>query len=208
MSIQTLNNPRYASLICSLLVTGAVVLGAVSSEQNPLPDELVAASGLPQEMPKPGPEHAWLAKQIGTWETKHQLRFGPNTPWIKYTGTVKTKSSCGGFWITTVTESTILGMPIEGQQQLGFDQHKKEFVATWIDSFADYLVVYTGTLSDDKKVLTLSGSVRDPNNLDKGIPMKMVVTMKSDDELATQMFVPGPDGKDYGNMEIEHKRKK
>ena len=50
--------------------------------------------------------------------------------------------------------------------------------------------------------------MRDPNNLDKGIPMKMVVTMKSDDELATQMFVPGPDGKDYVNMEIEHKRKK
>lgn len=208
MFMHTLNNTQHLSLICSILVSALVVLGAADFEPGAATEEVVLAGLPPQEMPKPGSEHAWIAKQIGTWETKHRLRFGPNTPWMKYTGTVETRRSCNGFWITSVTKSTILGMPFEGQQQLGFDQHKKEFVATWIDSFADYLVVYTGTLSDDKKVLTLSGSVRDPNNLDKGIPMKMVVTMKSDDELATQMLVPGPDGKDYVNMEIEHKRKK
>ena len=64
MRIQMLNNRRHSSLILSLLTVGAVTLGAVSAAPNTPPDDLVVAFGLPQEMPKPGPQHAWLATQM------------------------------------------------------------------------------------------------------------------------------------------------
>lgn len=202
------NNMLRTPLAGTLLVSAILVLGATGVEQGPPPAEVVvASSGPPQEMPKPGPEHAWLAKRAGQWEIKSKMRFGPDAPWMNSTATEECTVACSGFWLVCTFKGSVMGIPFEGRQQIGYDQYKKKFVSTWIDGMGSYLSVLYGTRSDDGNVLTLTGTMYDPQQ-EKDINTKIVVSITSDDESVMQMFMPGPEGKEFMTMQLDYKRKK
>ena len=93
-----------------------------------------------------------------------------------------------------------MNMPFEGRMQLGYDQNKKKFIGTWIDNFGSYLSIMEGTLSADKKVLTLHSDMFDPQS-GKSMKVRMETTFESSDKATFKMFMPGPDGKDFLSME-------
>src|SRR6185503_17588298 len=85
----------------------------------------------PQEMPevKPGPEHAFLAKDAGTWDA---------TITDKNTGVVskgtEVRRMVGGLWLIGDFTSEMNGQPFVGHGITGFDQDKKKYVGAWVDS--------------------------------------------------------------------------
>lgn len=196
-----------------VLVTAIVGVGAVSLEGSASTDDASPATEVgidlatPQEMPTPGPEHKWIARRAGKWNVSSKFRMTPDMPWMESKASETATMICGGFWLSAEFAGNVAGMKFTGRQQLGYDQHKKKFVSTWIDSMGSHLIYSTGTLSDDKKTLSLAGESFDPMS-GKMVKTSMVVNIKSENESVMKMYGPGPDGKDFCTMELHYERAK
>jgi hypothetical protein len=160
-----------------------------------------------QQMPSPGPEHKWIKGRVGTWEVKNKMRMTPGAPMMESAATEVCELICGGFWVSCIYKADFSGRAFEGRQLMGYDQQKKKFISTWIDSWSSHLMVMEGTLNKDKTILTSSGSSFDPQQ-GKTVKIRSEVHFKSEDQTIFKMFSPGPDGKEFMNMEATYTRKK
>lgn len=110
---------------------------------------------VPQMPPAPGEHHKWLEQLVGEWTVESEMTAAPGADAIKGAGSEAVKS-IGGRWIVTELKMDIEGMgSMAAVQALGYDSAKGKYQGTWIDSIQDYLWVYTGTLDETGKILTL-----------------------------------------------------
>jgi hypothetical protein len=158
-------------------------------------------------MEKPGPEHKRLAAFAGTWDQVSKWRMDPAAEFEESKGVETIKVVCGGFWILTESVGTMMGMPMEGRMQLGYDFHKKKYVGSWIDNFGSYLTTMEGSYDAKTKTLTMTSDMFDPST---GSTMKVKLTTEdiSADETLFKMHFPTPDGKEFVAFEIRSKRRK
>ena len=186
-----------APLMGGLIVVFTSLQGPTTAESVVPPNP--GTESLQEAPPKPGAEHKWLSGRVGTWKVTSKWKMTPEAEWMETGGTETCSMVCGGFWQLTVQKGAIMGMQFEGRMQLGYDQHKKKFVGTWIDSFSSYQAVMEGTLSDDKKILTMHFEIRDMAG--KPVKARTETTIESKDKATFKMFMPGKDGKDFMSMQ-------
>jgi hypothetical protein len=149
-----------------------------------------------QEPVKPGPEHDYLKKYVGTWDATMKMAGADSK------GTSTYKMDLGGLWLASTFEGEVFGTKFQGKGMDTYDAGKKKFIALWCDSMSTSPMVMEGTM-DDKKVLTLVGE--GPGQDGKPQKHKSVTEWKSDDHFVFHMFMG--DGKDP-MFTIEYKRKK
>ncbi len=116
---------------------------------------VVAVLAIPaygQEMPKPGPEHEWLKKKVGTWETT--MKFGDK----ESKGIVTFKMELGDLWLVGKMESELFGQKFSGRSLDSYDVVKKKYIGVWVDSMSTSPVTMEGTYDKTKQELTMSGS--------------------------------------------------
>lgn len=202
---------RLDTRLCAFLggaLTALVLAVLPASEPTPpratTPAE-PAALVAPQEMPKPGPEHAWLAERAGKWKVAMRMSM-PDGTWMKSTGTETCEMICGGFWQSAVQKGTFMGMDFEGRMLLGYDQNKQRFVGTWIDSFGSWPVHMEGDLYQEGKLLVMHCSMLDPQK-GKSLQVRMETHLHDADSATFRMYMPGPEGKtDHLHMEQKYTR--
>ena len=193
-------------LIPALLVSAAF-LGAAARRDEPSGSDGRESFQEGTQMPRPGPEHKWLGKRAGSWEITSRFRMTPEAPWVESKGTETCEMVCGGFWQSSVQKGTFMNMPFEGRMWLGYDQIKKKFVGSWIDNYGSWMSIMEGSLSKDGKVLTLHSDMLDPMS-GKTVRARMVTTILNDDKSKFEMYMPGPDGKEFMTMEQTAVRRK
>jgi len=154
--------------------------------------------------PKPGPEHAVLQKDVGTWDASVEI-YAPGKPPAVSKGT-ETNSMLGGLWLVTDFKSEMMGQPFQGHGTTGYDPNKKKYVNTWIDSMSTGLTV--GEASYDPASKTLTGLMEGPDMTGKTVKMKQTTEWKDADTRIFTMFSPGPEGKEVPIMKITYKRRK
>lgn len=133
-----------------------------------------------QQLPKPGPEHELLKGMEGNWDTVMKM-MGQ-----EFKGTCVYKLELNGFWLTCNLESEIFGMKFTGKGQDGYDQSKKKYVGTWIDSMTSQMLVFEGNYDKEKKQLVMTG---DCINLEgKKVVMKSVTEIKDKDSFVFTMY--------------------
>ncbi|HOZ70065.1 MAG TPA: DUF1579 domain-containing protein [Chitinophagaceae bacterium] len=160
-----------------------------------------------QDFMTPGAMHKWLASHVGTWESEVQMWMDPAAPPTKSASTdVVTMSMNGLFQIGHFT-STMMGMPFQGQSTLGYDNAKKKFVLSWIDTFSSGMVIMNGDYDPATKTLSLSGVQTDPVT-GKDSPIRQVNVYHDENSYTSSMYGAGPDGKEMKFMEGTYKRKK
>ena len=159
---------------------------------------VLAATGLAQEGPKPGPEHEALKKREGTWTTT--MKFGG----MESKGTVVYKMELGGLWLTGTMESELFGQKFTGKSLDSFDVAKKKYVGIWADSMSTAPVIMEGSLDASKKKLTMSGE--GPGMDGKTSKYKSVSEMPDDDTIVMSMYM-GDDAKEP-SFTVTYKRKK
>ncbi|MBL8746833.1 MAG: DUF1579 family protein, partial [Phycisphaerae bacterium] len=98
-------------------------------------------------------------------------------------------------------------VPFEGMSTMGYDNHKKQYVSTWIDNMSTSMLIEWGECDGEGKVITTKGSSYDPMS---GVeqPRRSVATIIDPDTRRLEAFVPGPDGVHFRQMEINYTRKK
>jgi hypothetical protein len=101
--------------------------------------------------PAPGPEHAVLAKDVGTWDGAVTIRM-PGTPPQESRGVSVNRLVCGGLWLVMDFRNETTGF--EGHGIFGYDPQKKKYVGTWIDPMRTFLAPMDGTWDAASKTMT------------------------------------------------------
>jgi hypothetical protein len=172
-----------------LLVTGAALL-------------LYLPAALAQPpAPKPGPEHDFLKKMVGTWDATVKFSGGESKATATY------KMDLGGLWLVTDFLGEFGGQKFQGKGLDGYDPIKKKYVSVWVDSMAASPMVSEGTLDKQGKVLTMIGE--GPGMDGKPAKFKMVTEHKDEDTMIFSMSGVDKNGKeDQSMMTITYKRRK
>jgi hypothetical protein len=121
------------------------------------PDEKAMADALQKSM-TPGKEHEALAKQVGSWKVEmvdHSM--GEN----KSEASAEIKMLMGGRYQEITVKGTMMGQPFEGCSTTGFDNMRKVYVNTWIDSMGTSITTAEGKAVDDKTI-EMKGKMADP----------------------------------------------
>ena len=148
----------------------------------------------PPAMPKPAAEHAWLDNFVGEWVSKSEAKMAPDQPPMQCSGTLSSRM-LGGFWVLNEMKGDMAGEPMTGIQTIGYDEAKKKYVGTWVDSMTAFMWHYEGTVDASGKVLTLDAD--GPNFMSAGKMTKFqdIYEFKSNDEMVMTSRMMGDDGK-------------
>jgi Protein of unknown function (DUF1579) len=155
----------------------------------------------------PGKPHEMLAKSAGSWTNKVTSWMVPGKPPEVTEGTTEMTMVLGGRFLSQHSKGTMMGQPFEGMGQTGYDNYKKKYISTWMDTAGTTIMMMTGTWNEAKKSVTMTGTMDDPA-FKKAVKVSSVLKMIDDDHQVYEMFSPGPDGKPMKVLEVAYTRKK
>lgn len=155
----------------------------------------------------PGAEHKQMAASVGTWDTSVKSWMDPGKPPMESKGTAENRLILGGRFLEQRFTGTMMDQPFEGLGYTGYDNYKKKYVTTWMDSMGTGILTGLGTGDPSGKTITFTGEMDDPMQ-GKTMPYKNMITVIDNDTQHFEMWCPGPDGKMAKMMEIHYMRKK
>ena len=115
----------------------------------------IGASNLPAQQPTQpvaGPEYDVYKKDVGHWDVECKMPGQTDT-----TKGTEINKMLGDFWLVTEFEGKMFGTAFQGRGFYGYDQEKKQYIGTWIDSFGSPPMNMTGTYDKEKQTLTMVG---------------------------------------------------
>lgn len=182
---------RIARLVFVSVIVSAVAV--VSAQQGP-------------PMPKPGPEHAVLKADVGTWDAVVEVTPAPGQPAQKSKGVEVNKMGCGGLCLISDFTSEIMGAPFEGHGVSTWDPAKKKYVGSWTDSMSTGMAIGESTYDATAKRWT--GTMEGPDMTGTIVKSRTVGEMPDANTRVFTMYSAGPDGKEMEMMKITYTRKK
>jgi hypothetical protein len=154
----------------------------------------------------PGEGHKMLEPTVGSWNVASTSWQSPGGPPEKGSGTSENSWILGGRFVRENFTGEFGGMKFQGLGYTGYDNIKKKYVGTWMDSMGTAIMMMTGTADPSGKVFTMTGTMDDVMT---GKPMKLrtVTHIVDADKHVMDMFGPDPSGKEFKMMEIVYTRK-
>ena len=154
----------------------------------------------------PGAAHKTLAKLTGTWATKTKAWMEPDKPPTEGAGTCEQKMVLDGHYLQQKYTGEMMGSPFTGINLLGYDNHTKKYVSTWIDSMSTGIYYFEGTASADGKTITQECSYDDP--VRGPMVWRSVTKIVNDNTVEYEMYLTPKGGKEEKMMEMTVSRKR
>ncbi|HPF70604.1 MAG TPA: DUF1579 family protein [Candidatus Krumholzibacteria bacterium] len=108
-------------------------------------------------MPRPGPEHAFLARMAGRFTGRETMCNPAWSPEMQeHTSTVTARVLDGFFVVTDYEQSSAGRVTFRGHGVYGWDPHASRYMMYWFDSMGGPGGVATGTVEGD--VLTFENT--------------------------------------------------
>jgi hypothetical protein len=171
----------------------------------PMPDSATMMKNW-QEYMTPGDMHKMMAKWDGIWNGEVTVWMAPGAPEQKNKSTAVNKMILGGLYQESNHTGTMMGMPFNGRSTVGYDNHRKEFVSTWIDNMGSGMMLMKGPWDEATKTINLKGKMVDPGTkMDTDVRETFKIIDDNTQEM--EMFVMMPDGKEFKTMEIKFTKK-
>jgi len=157
----------------------------------------------------PGPEHQEMMKSAGTWDAEVKFFDMMKNQWSEpQKGTMKMEPVLDGHYLMMKFEGIMdwggQKMPFKGMGIMGYDNIKKKYFSTWIDSMSTGLMHTEGTKQGN--VATLTGTMVDPMS-GKDCQVREVATHTDDSHMKYEMYGSDPSGKEMKMMEINYTKK-
>jgi hypothetical protein len=143
---------------------------------------------------------------IGSWNTKVTSWMQPGAQPMTSTGTSENRWTMGNRFVEQRFTGSFMDQPFEGLGYTGYDNVKKKYVGTWMDSMGTSIMYSTGSADPSGKGMTMTSKMDDPMT-GKEMNVKQVVKVVDNNRHTFEMWTPGPDGKPFKMMEIEYTRK-
>ena len=151
-----------------------------------------------------GEEHRLLEQLAGTWDTVGKFWMQPDATPVESTGESTKTLVLGGRFVREEFRSTSPEMPFEGIGYTGYDNIKKKYVGSWIDSMTTFMFTSEGSPTGDG--FEGSGSMYDPLT-ELHYESRFKVTIADNDSHKLEFWEPGPDGEYYLSMQIVYTRR-
>lgn len=176
-------NP-YPTVLCLLAgLLFAVPLTAQQEQASPETLAMVKAM-------TPGSQHAFLARQAGSWKLTVLAWTDPAAPPVQGVGTVEREMILGGRVLRDHFEAQIMGMSFAGVGHTGYDNVTGKYWSTWFDNVSTGLTHLEGTADESTGRATLVG--RTPEAMaGEEVPMRMEIYFE-DDKLISESFLTLP----------------
>jgi hypothetical protein len=157
-------------------------------------------------MPKPGPEHAMLQRDVGVWDCTMTAHIPGMPP--QESKAVETQRAHGPFFVHGEFKGSMMGQSFTGFGVMGYDPARKVFTSVCHDDVMPYLYKSEGTYDEKTKTLTLRGEGCNPMDPAKTVKSRMVIEYKSADSKKYTMYEDHGDGKEIQTLVIEAARRK
>ena len=160
-----------------------------------------------KEYGTPGPAHKVLDARVGKWTAQVKAWMAPDTEPMTSTGTSEARWILDGRYLEEEFRGEFAGQSFDGRALVGYDNMKKEYFFTWINSMSTGLAHATGKYDPAKKAIQYEMDFPCPE--EGGYRHGRVVeTMVDADHWTWQGYANSPDGKEYMTTEIRYTRAK
>lgn len=149
----------------------------------------------------PGPMHEMMAQLTGNWKTNYKFWMDPSAEPMLTEGTSTIEMILGGRHQMSKSNSSVMGMPMEGIWILGFDNITNEFTAIWIDNMGTGTAIAKGKYDESTETITMYGNMIDPFSK-KDMKFKQSLKMIDSDHFNVDMKLD-VNGQELNSMEIE-----
>lgn len=184
------------------------VMPALAQEGDTMDPQMAEMMAKWETIKTPGPQHAMLAKMVGTWDAVAQFWMDPSQPPMESKGTAEFKMILGGRYLQQDLTAVWMGQTMHGIGVTAYDNFRQEFIDLWFDDMGTGIYISRGTANDKGDVLTFQGKMDDPMTGQKDVPTRSVSTMVDENTHKMEMFSTGPDGTEFKTMEVVYTRKK
>jgi hypothetical protein len=193
--------------IALVLIGIFLAVPAFTQEKKAVPNEQEKMA-LYAKYAQPGEHHKYLEPLIGSWDCTAKMYMDPSAPPQESKATCETKWVLGGRFVYDDVHGDMNGMPFEGMGFTGYDNLKEEYNSFWIDESATSFMISNGNIDPTHKIITMTGSWKDPAENMKVKKFKSIARIVSNDQHVYEMYETGPDGKEMKTFEITYNRKK
>jgi len=180
--------------------------------QEKKPTEAVAAKDDPmmakmKEFGTPGPAHKVLDLHVGKWNFEMKTYQPGQTTGDATKGTSEAKWILGGRFLEETLSCSYMGEPFNGRGTTGYDNMKRKYVSTWVDNMSTGIFHSEGAYDAATKTFQYTGESPDVM-AGKYVKSRWVEKWTDNDHFVSQGFKPGPDGKEFMEMEMSYTRAK
>jgi len=189
--------------------TSSTTSGTSPAAGMPDPQEMMKQM---MEMAKPNENHKMLADLAGNWTYKIKFLNPATGQWEESTGTAVRKSMMDGrYSVLEVTgkmkmpgaDGKMKEMTFKGQGIDGYDNVKKKFVGSWVDSMGTGIMMSEGTYDPASKTFTYNTEVE----MAPGMKQKVREVIKlTDKDHHVFEWYEDRNGQDTKTMEIAYTR--
>jgi hypothetical protein len=137
----------------------------------------------------PGEPHKLLDNMVGTFDAKVSSWMQPGAPPMVSTGTSVNSWILGGRFVEQKFAGSFMGQPFNGIGYTGYDNVKKQYWGSWVDTMSTGVMMSTGSTSDNGKTWKFTASMPDPMT-GKDAPMEERVTVTDKDHHLFEMWSP------------------
>jgi hypothetical protein len=155
----------------------------------------------------PGEHHKHLNALVGTWHVRVKMWMDPSKSPSESEGTMTGKWILDGRFVELKYEGKFEGKQFTGIGLTGYDNIKKTYVSSWVDSMSSGIMTATGTYDAAKKAFTFAAEEFDPV-VGAKVKMRDVLRVVDKDKLEQEMFKSVAQGKEFKMMEMTYTRKK
>lgn len=202
-------------LLFAIAVAGALALsiGRTDAQDHAKSDAKPTADM--QEMMKkwmtfatPGEGHKLLEQFVGKWDVVTRMWMeGPGKPPNETKGSAETRWVLDGRFLLEEASGNMMGMPYKSLNYLGFDNYKKKYVVSYLDSMGTAMYTGEGKFDPSNKVLTLFGKMDDCMMEERDKPVKYVTRIVSKDKRVFEIYDEVGSPNEYKAVEIIYTRK-
>jgi hypothetical protein len=157
---------------------------------------------------KPGVEHARLAKKVGAWDLTVKYWPMPGAEPGTHQNTSTYAMEVGGRFLVERVEGVKAEEPwgrFLGLGVTGYNNGLKHYEYSWMDSMGTGIMTGVGTANTKGDISWISEGYDPMQN--KVIKTRGTEKIMPDGSMVHEMFVAGPDGKEFRQMELTYKRK-
>jgi len=155
----------------------------------------------------PGEGQKKLDAFAGSWNVKMKSWMEPGKPPEETDGTAENSWILGGRYLAQKYDGKMMGQPFSGVGYTGFDNYKKKYQSVWMDSAGTGIMISTGSFDKTGKIVHFTATM-DDFMTGKKTTVKETLTIVDADTHRLEMWMAGPDGKMFKNLEGVYTRKK
>lgn len=202
-------------LLFTIAVAGALVLSIgrsdaqdkAKSDAKP-PADMQAMMKKGMEFATPGEGHKLLETLVGKWDIVTRMWWqGPGKPPNESKGISERKWVLEGRFLLEESSGQMMGMPYKSMSFLGFDNYKKKYVVSYLDSIGTAMYTGEGKFDPSNKVMTMFGKMDDYIIGESDKPVKYVTRLVSKDKQVFEIYDEVGSPNEYKAVEIIYTRK-